>query len=1150
MKHKLAKYISILLTITFLAGQSYAGQLIDNIPAQKGTLATSLVTDDINKARTAQVAERIGEVKEPGAIANGEPLAELAQGRIPPQAILTEEREKELAGKIQESIDMAISLATTALREGKIPRRHASITEDTAYALVAFRNHFSKMRYLFNADIRGPASYILGFNRENPKTGLPSIGLSVELVDMLSPRLLAQYVLHECAPERDITLTIIKDDARDAHRTLYTEVQTAIFGKEDVEKLREELRNLINFRLPPEKRVVMLISGGESAGVNNYFALMAKRLAAHGYALEAIRFGLDGLVKDGEGFEKTRVRVSPVMADEIMDMPGAFEGTARVNLERDVEAKEGKEAKKGNIDQVLNNIKGRFGTVIVIGGNDHTKQAAMLAEECKARGLDIAVLSLPKTIDYDTITYPVGARTAGENAHDMVMRAAALPGSKRISVIQCMGRDMGYLTVAAADMVNNLSNYSPEEQARMRQIAPTVVIATPEWSWNPLKERRVNLAALLQRVRETFEKYGAVTLAVSEGFRISEEDLKPICEMDHYLGYKLRTVGMKKDKHGNPLLTELGIGDFVARAIEAMPMAYGGEEVSFERDVNLLLEDTGYSIRATPPNDVDRAVAAQATDYATDLIVNNRAYVITSGGFQISADRSSRTVEDIRGTMRAKPFEHAVGTVDLERVVDTGKEEKGPREKTSIYREDELDNLSIIGRHLPPLTAVPEIPGQEALSQRPGMNVALAIRSLNSQSESGRDMKRPNICVIARDDADGFIALLKERAPIDKADAYVMARTRKALLPFLSTRERPVPLSEVVAQAYRTFKANNTVSVVVSSNFLVHKDDPVLKALADKDALLGSLITSFAPDKDGFIRFGRRMVDIIYLALTLLPPEGEKKAMSGVRKNILGESLNLLPGENSIEIAPPASASATLPAREARSSLGSTQAMGPAGEKARIIEEITKDMPVRAQEFAATLSGILTENPDKLHILGIDSDIGGFEQKGLLQQTIFDAVDRIAGLKNDRGEKLFPNLLVMRAMGRNLAADISALKKDGKVELGNVFVVAKKANLEADVFSAIRVDGGAWITAIDDSSARAYLPIFEAATLTLMAASGADTDAIRTFYDKVSENPIDPTVLQEMLRTRVIHLLPKATRLETKELRDLYEMAQQVHMAA
>ena len=140
--------------------------------------------------------------------------------------------------------------------------------------------------------------------------------------------------------------------------------------------------------------------------------------------------------------------------------------------------------------------------------------------------------------------------------------------------------------------------------------------------------------------------------------------------------------------------------------------------------------------------------------------------------------------------------------------------------------------------------------------------------------------------------------------------------------------------------------------------------------------------------------------------------------------------------------------------------------------------------------------------------------------------------------------------MVRRGKAAELTAMVSDLNKEGKLNFNNAFIGARKISVDSKIYDSIRGEGRAWISAIDDSSAGDYLPVFEAITLNMMAYLNAEISTIKNFYDTISDKPIDPDVLQDMIRNRIIYILPKATKLDTKQLRELYELASQVYIAA
>ena len=163
---------------------------------------------------------------------------------------------------------------------------------------------------------------------------------------------------------------------------------------------------------------------------------------------------------------------------------------------------------------------------------------------------------------------------------------------------------------------------------------------------------------------------------------------------------------------------------------------------------------------------------------------------------------------------------------------------------------------------------------------------------------------------------------------------------------------------------------------------------------------------------------------------------------------------------------------------------------------------------------------------------------------------IYKAIDEIRDMKDASGKLLFPNLMVRRAKANELTTMVYGLNKDGKLNLNNAFIGARKISVDNNIYDSIKGEGRAWISAIDDSRSDDYLPVFEIITLNMMAYLNADLAAIKNFYDAIADKPIDPSVLQDMLKNRIIYILPKATAFDIKQLRELYELAHQVYIAA
>jgi 3'-phosphoadenosine 5'-phosphosulfate (PAPS) 3'-phosphatase len=207
---------------------------------------------------------------------------------------------------------------------------------------------------------------------------------------------------------------------------------------------------------------------------------------------------------------------------------------------------------------------------------------------------------------------------------------------------------------------------------------------------------------------------------------------------------------------------------------------------------------------------------------------------------------------------------------------------------------------------------------------------------------------------------------------------------------------------------------------------------------------------------------------------------------------------------------------------------------------------------MQAKNFSKTLAGILQKNLDKTYVIGVDSDLGPGQHSQLME--IFAALDQI--------EKMFPNLKLVRRSGsssrRDLASEINTLIGEDNVDPQNIFMVVKQDNLETKRFEDLQ--GRAWISAIDDSGAAvgaegAYMPIFEAATISMLASINADAEAIKKVYDSIALDPetrkeVTLETVENMIRHRVLYLLPRIEKIPLDDLRMLYERVRTVYLAA
>jgi len=878
----LIKTVSVLLIFTFVSSQAFA-------------LGPSIVSGDMLKERSDKVKTDMAGKVEPSAIGEKTSLLGLLKGEIPPQSPLT----AEAVERLQKAAELALKISLDSNNMAKVPPEHINKAKGVASNLVSLCSNFSRRVHPYDFGFKEHDDYLAGFRATIYPNEVPSAGLAIDFIDWLyskyppeiAERRVAQYVYHESVPEKLVIMEDGESIDRSDHKATYKVLQTIFFGAEETAALGKDIREYIDLKaieknwpnpanLPPEKRVVMLISGGECAGVNAYFALLAQKLARYGYSLELVRFGFNNLVLDADNFARNRVWVDPQLARKILNMPGAAVGTARVKLDN----KDHPEY----LPNAVNNIKGYCKTIVVVGGNDHLGEASKLARELQKEEAGVAVIALPKTIDRDTKIYPIGAETAGRYARDFTLRAASLPKSNSCTVIEMMGRDMGWLAVTAANMkLNDFSGYTPEEIKKMQEIAPTLVVAIPEYSVNKDNRTIVSLSDIVDAVRARMEKYGAATVVISEGFRLSEKDplLNEILQKNPVLRARFLQVG--KDSQGNLLFNELGISDFIS---EAISMKVPG----LSRGENLTREIFGYSIRTRelPAGSTDAVVAEEATDKAAMLITDpdGRANVLARGGVCVSANIGLKNADDAKFTMQVRDLSEVIGKVDL---IDSG-----------LFSTDKLRRLNVLGVAGPTdnLTDMPK--AAEGLIQPLGSNLGLVIDAVNAMSKAAKDMSRVNLCVMFGSDADKNIVYLSDpsRVPISISDEYSIEETRRGLIA-ISAVNGPISLTVLLRNAYETYGREKFLNIVLSGNVSIKKDDEILNLLKNDEAL-NKLIENAVKDADENPVFGERIIDLISMSLTsdmVLKKLGiTSKKMSGIRRNILNGSISLLPGEKNV----------------------------------------------------------------------------------------------------------------------------------------------------------------------------------------------------------------------------------------------------------
>ncbi len=202
--------------------------------------------------------------------------------------------------------------------------------------------------------------------------------------------------------------------------------------------------------------------------------------------LYGARFGVRGILE--ENFTDLLERDEELI-ERIAQAPGSALGSSRLKLADD---------DHGRILDILrrNEIRGFFYT----GGNGSMGTALRIASDACARGYDLQVIGIPKTIDNDlyvtdhTPGYPSTAHFFTIAARDVGEDNRSLPPP--ITVLEVLGRNAGWVAGATA-------------LARKHEDDAPHLIYFPE--------RRVSLNRIAADVEQVYRRLGRVLIAVCEG---------------------------------------------------------------------------------------------------------------------------------------------------------------------------------------------------------------------------------------------------------------------------------------------------------------------------------------------------------------------------------------------------------------------------------------------------------------------------------------------------------------------------------------------------------------------------------------------------------------------------------------------------------
>ncbi len=190
---------------------------------------------------------------------------------------------------------------------------------------------------------------------------------------------------------------------------------------------------------PTKLRVGIVTCGGLCPGMNNVIAGLVQELKVlYGVShITGFRNGYQGFIAD---YGLDTVDLAAIDVQPLRDMGGTVLGTSRGTQDP---------------DRIVDCLEREgIGVLFAIGGDGTMRGAQAIADVIRARGLKIAVVCVPKTIDNDIpyIDQSFGFQTAFAEAARAIQSGYVEATSSRngISLIKLMGRYSGFIASYAA----------------------------------------------------------------------------------------------------------------------------------------------------------------------------------------------------------------------------------------------------------------------------------------------------------------------------------------------------------------------------------------------------------------------------------------------------------------------------------------------------------------------------------------------------------------------------------------------------------------------------------------------------------------------------------------------------------------------------
>ncbi len=367
----------------------------------------------------------------------------------------------------------------------------------------------------------------------------------------------------------------LADYVKDSDRILYTITAEEVDGT--VRPLNSDTLELAGPREkiyfnPSHVHAAICTCGGICPGLNNVIRSVV-RCFWYRYGvrrISGIQYGYLGLLENSPW---PIIDLNPDVVDEIQEKGGTILGSARGG---------GKQ-----VEEIVDSLERlNINILIAIGGDGTLRGAYDIGEEIKRRGLKIAVVGVPKTIDNDLsfIDSSFGFDTAVSTAVPVVRGAhvEAKGAINGIGLVKVMGRESGFIA-AHTSLAQSDVNFC----------------LIPE---SPFDLEGPN--GLLENVKRRIEERGHAVILVAEG--AGQEFAPPTGEVDASGNVKYHDIGIFLKNKMKEFFSEQGIS------------------------TSIKYIDPSYIVRSAPANSYDSIYCARIGAHAVHAAMAGKTQCIAS----------------------------------------------------------------------------------------------------------------------------------------------------------------------------------------------------------------------------------------------------------------------------------------------------------------------------------------------------------------------------------------------------------------------------------------------------------------------------------------------------------------------------------------